>query len=1449
YSGSPNFEQPLELQTFNLYHTSHWVIKPATLRYRCSFVELVATDAETQFPCWFVSHAWQEAVCRFVACLRQHAELRNAVGLAYWVCAYANNQHKLQDEISANPRGTSFYKAMKLAVGVVLILDRDVEERNTGTPLLLDVAATDSSNEAHVITDGLAAPEARLMPLLGFLTKALREANFPTLLAQKAATEAANAAAEATKALKVFFEENLFDCFDSAVRLFSAMASPVIEELCSEDSDFELRDLTVYGLSVDISKADASKAEDKIRILNCIRLPQARTKARNKALAAHFAIASWFGAVTQGHDTSNLRRALAAASSRHMVELSFTGCRGFGDDSLQQLLNHLPQLRLLRLDLAFSGVQSWNVQEAAAGGIGTIRHWGLKDCHQEMPPLEQLTLRFTGSRLADASGLAQMLDTEQCLARSLVELGSWEPLTKLHLEELVLQLKRCGQEVELVGSKAVDYVDFDDAIHDCGGRAWRWAELSLLFTLQAAAEIQQRTTLAVILLSLYPVACLSLEESLGVPWAAICTLLSVIVLSSIVTTSIRFDTVRTQILQEAVATEASYSQVLQLPETQSVMLRVPTMGCGYADPRELRQQSEDLRAMNVALPDARLKLKLLTNLSDEEKRSHSTILAASRAGASPQQVLDALRCELMCENMQSVQEAFKGLEDRLASEEMVALGVRIAAVRDTFAEMSGASGQKCCQVVLQVEDYYSSVFLMDVTLTRLENQLSDLTKLADNFGLLDDVKSKWETSLRLCNDASSVGPLTMAGTIFLQIVALVVSFFMAVQYFLRYAPRRLFGLFPPWCLVAMKLDENRHAAMRRIRSRLSDFLLDALLLDTEESNQTFLEAAFLALPYLVLVVVFLLQLLCRKTSRKRPRPTEALGKISLLGGLVTFAQEEQDATAILWLSLGFWAFFALLCWNSLYPAFLLMFPDTAWARIGAAFMDAALDLGYILTYLGMATSLTGFNVVSLMAWQMAFSRETQKCNCCKVLVAMLRLQTASEGWGNFGEDLTLKFSNRISPVFAFPTDFLGYGAVYFNVAHACCIAHILQHTNWSLPVRPRCFPCRCSGNADSAGQQIDSCTLAAVLRQKQVNLAAKNITAVDPKAFSSLGHVQRLSLANNSLIHLPPGLFEGLSSLEQLDLTRVELATLHEDSFRGLEQLKLLAMSDNQLTELSAAMLRHLPLLEQLLLGGKHDEKGRVIVKGNRIEELGAIFKHNAQLQVIHFSKNELQKIDPATFAGLKKLRWLSLESNLLTTLPAGTFQGLGKLQKLYLDRNQLTSIPTGAFQGHGQLQELILEATLGVARPLNLVGASCYAPDEIFVTPRCKAHVFSCLVFQLLDFLGIFAMATAAVTLPGGAGASGVIPCPLPATVEDAICAVQKTQPGGWENAVLSQGVQHLKPGTALEAAAYTLVSYDTLGSSAINVPQTECRGINLKQLSQLVDFIRDHAHLWVET
>ena len=46
-------------------------------------------------------------------------------------------------------------------------------------PLLLDVAATENGR-AHVITDGLAGAEEEMMPLLGFLAKSRREAEFPT---------------------------------------------------------------------------------------------------------------------------------------------------------------------------------------------------------------------------------------------------------------------------------------------------------------------------------------------------------------------------------------------------------------------------------------------------------------------------------------------------------------------------------------------------------------------------------------------------------------------------------------------------------------------------------------------------------------------------------------------------------------------------------------------------------------------------------------------------------------------------------------------------------------------------------------------------------------------------------------------------------------------------------------------------------------------------------------------------------------------------------------------------------------------------------------------------------------------------------------------------------------------------------------------------------------------
>ena len=242
-----HYGQPLNFEHFNQYHMLFWVLKPATASpWECSYVELVASKAASQRPVWYVTYVWQQPFYEIMACLRRHASLRELPeSTAYWVDALANNHHRLDEDICDNPRKESFCKAMKLCAGLLLVCDNDVvvmsriwvcfevalalEERNkslevqkrnkwkSGKHFLLDVAATDPFGDAHLITDGLAAAEERMERALGFLFKGQREAKFPETIRRQAA-------------------------------------------------------------SVDITQADATQYADKVRILNSLRLPQAKTR-------------------------------------------------------------------------------------------------------------------------------------------------------------------------------------------------------------------------------------------------------------------------------------------------------------------------------------------------------------------------------------------------------------------------------------------------------------------------------------------------------------------------------------------------------------------------------------------------------------------------------------------------------------------------------------------------------------------------------------------------------------------------------------------------------------------------------------------------------------------------------------------------------------------------------------------------------------------------------------------------------------------------------------------------------------------------------------------------------------------------------------------------------------------------------------------------------------------
>ena len=262
----------------------------------------------------------------------------------------------------------------------------EVEERDSKN-FLLDVAATDAVHEAHVITDGLAGAESRLLPLLGLLCKSKREQSFPMAVLEK-------------------------------------------------------------GLAVDIATAQASMEQDRTKILNSIAFPRARTVALNsniptghrnydivnKALASHFALAIIHNSYRQGDDPSRLLRALQSDEERSRVQLSLTGCQFFDERHLYNLLDHMPsRLQSLRLDLGYTGLEYLE-------NLGDTT---------SLSSLKTLVLRFTG-KLRSVSGLFALtgpsLRRLELWFSNLPELEDIQfgELSKLHLlSQLVLYVHGC----------------------------------------------------------------------------------------------------------------------------------------------------------------------------------------------------------------------------------------------------------------------------------------------------------------------------------------------------------------------------------------------------------------------------------------------------------------------------------------------------------------------------------------------------------------------------------------------------------------------------------------------------------------------------------------------------------------------------------------------------------------------------------------------------------------------------------------------------------------------------------------------------------------------------------------------------------------------------------------------------------------------------------------------
>lgn len=315
--------QLLDMSFLNLYHVNEWMIRPATKAHSCAFVELLTAAKQT--PHWFISHWWGEPVVEFVSCVRGHAGLRASPShTSFWVCAYANRQHNLMEEMDVDPRKSSFFRALQLASGMLLILDRKTEHSGPATPftriwcafegylaleyranraLLLDMATCDGTGNSYFLTMDVTHMDRHMRPDDADFAKTERESLFPL---------------------------------------------EIVEQ----------------GLTLQLELAEASFDDDRRRILNCIagrKLGNVPVKKHpnytqaNVKLRSHFAEVSWRQAVDKGVvEALSLPEKLRADKWRETLRLDFSLSEKLDDNSVTVLAQALPpSVRTLSLGFAY----------------------------------------------------------------------------------------------------------------------------------------------------------------------------------------------------------------------------------------------------------------------------------------------------------------------------------------------------------------------------------------------------------------------------------------------------------------------------------------------------------------------------------------------------------------------------------------------------------------------------------------------------------------------------------------------------------------------------------------------------------------------------------------------------------------------------------------------------------------------------------------------------------------------------------------------------------------------------------------------------------------------------------------------------------------------------------------------------------------------------------------
>ena len=767
--------------------------------------------------------------------------------------------------------------------------------------------------------------------------------------------------------------------------------------------------------------------------------------------------------------------------------------------------------------------------------------------------------------------------------------------------------------------------------------------------------------------------------------ASICVTFLVVSVGTCLYTAKRLDGMQQSVFNVALATEASYFQVLQpSSETSNNLVQVSTILRSHTDgsSQELQTQ-QDLRR-NYELAKSHMSIfqsaicepLASTGLEVVAKMKSLTELDEREGGA------DILFCEVWCDNLQEVQDAWDMLKDLD--------GVEIVSARDFFAV---ASYKKFCKVVVSLQGYLTTVVLMEKSLSSWEAQ-KGLSDAADSLGLLDKTKaSAWEVS-RLQRDAT-VPRCVFVATALLRLVALFSCYIIGVQI----GGDLFLGLYEGLYHCTYLYDEDGYSY--------------------ECGMKLNLRMLAMTLPFLTCFLILLWEMLSccccclcccrhRRSFKIRPRPTQLwyrryLGvqgcyyafKVAALQFLTVVMQglakaslfrtiQDTHGSESLRASTAVHCFIVLLLCNILFPAMILVIPNYVFSRVGAALLDAVLDVGYMVTsiwlYVVFATeeSLTDIFLSSFLNYMSIYICVAHVLCVCRSLetadwIALFQVPRAPP---------TGKAWKRI----LFSTAYVAFVSILLG---GIVLGAFTSHDGL-------CPPCQCAAVAPTS-LLLERCVIPTGYVAQgapdmlEFNLTNRNITEVLPDAFIARGahqEVGSISLRGNHLTELPEGLFRDLlqqTRIDTVDLADNRIATLSRTFFHGGSSGESTVIGDlhlegNCLTTLPPGVFHGLRL---------DDDNGILDMSQNKLQELHADTFHGLTIGrhgILNISHNQLQVLHADAFHGLKfgDNGILDMSQNKLQVLHAGAFHGLTFEWYGILDmsQNQLQVLHADAFHG-----------------------------------------------------------------------------------------------------------------------------------------------------------------------